>query len=237
MAQPVFSTTSGTNLALAYQEALTSIVRLKGNRQSVSDAQYFRQQFIQALKIANEDARARGYSDGDISLARFAIVTFLDETVLNLHSPVFADWARRPLQQELSGEFKGGEVFFEKLENLLRQPDSSHLADLLEVYLLCLTLGFTGKYSISRRGELLSLKQLVLSRIERIRGQAPELSPRWRPQAEPHLSLAADSWTRPMLHLTLACAILVTLLFIFYKVSLHSAERSIATIAGVGIDQ
>ena len=227
-------THTGSNLALAYQETLTSIVRLKTNRQSVSDAPYFRQQFIQALKLANEEGRSLGYSDESISLGRFAVVAFLDETVLNLRNPAFADWARKPLQQELSGEHKGGEVFFEKLDRLMRQPDSPHLADLLEVYLLCLTLGFAGKYSISGRGELLSLRQALMSRIGRIRGRAPELAPHWRPGAEPHLSSGSDTWTRPMLYLTVGCAILIALLFVFYKFSLQSAETSIANIAEAG---
>jgi type VI secretion system protein ImpK len=228
------NTPTGSNLALAYQETLTSIVRLKTNRQSVSDAQYFRQQFIQALKLANEEGRSLGYSDQDISLARFAVVAFLDETVLNLRNAAFADWARKPLQQELSGEHKGGEVFFEKLERLMRQPDSPHLADVIEVYLLCLTLGFAGKYSISGRGELLSLRQSLMSRIGRIRGRAPELSPRWRPGAESRLRSRSDAWTRPMLYLTLVCAVLSVLLFVFYKFSLQSAETSIETIAEAG---
>src|SRR5690349_5344487 len=104
MAPAVASNIStGGNLALAYQETLTSIVRLKGNRQTVSDAQYFRQQFIGALKLASEDARMRGYSDEAIRDARFAVVAFLDETVLNSRNSVFSDWPRRPLQEELFG--------------------------------------------------------------------------------------------------------------------------------------
>src|SRR5947209_20596435 len=102
MAQTGFSNVStGGNLALAFQEALTSIVRIKANRQNVSDAQEFRQQFIGALKLANEEARKRGYSEEAVQDARFAVVAFLDETVLNLGSGIFSDWARKPLQEEL----------------------------------------------------------------------------------------------------------------------------------------
>lgn len=232
MAQPGQSTISaGNNLALAYQETLTSIVRLKANRQTVSDEKYFRQQFIQALKLASEEARTRGYSDGAISLGRFAVVTFLDETILNLGSPAFAGWAGRPLQQELSGEHKGGEVFFDKLDHLLRQPDSAELADILEVYLLCLILGYAGKYSLSGRGELLGLRQAIMSRIDRIRGPAHELSPRWRPQTETNLGSGGDPWAKPMLYLTVACAVVALLLFVFYKFSLSASAASIASVA------
>ena len=232
MVQPGQPTVSArTNLALAYQETLTSIVRLKANRQTVSDERHFRQQFIQALKLASDDARSNGYSDHAVSLGRFAVVTFLDETVLNLNSPVFASWAGRPLQQEVSGEHIGGEVFFERLDYLMRQPDSAELADVLEVYLLCLTLGYTGKYSLSGRGELLALRQSVMSRIDRIRGRASELSPRWRPKAEAVPGASGDVWARRMSYLAVACAVLAVVLFLFYKFSLHSAAESLATMA------
>src|SRR4051812_11527108 len=89
------------NLAFIFQEALTAIVRLRSARQQPSDAQVFRSQMREALNLAHEQARKRGYSDGTIKLAVFAVVAFLDESVLNLHAPVFADWPRKPMQEEL----------------------------------------------------------------------------------------------------------------------------------------
>jgi len=47
-----------------------------------------------------------------------------------------------------------GEVFFRNLQDLLGKTDSPDLADLLEVYHLCLLLGFAGRYSLGGRGEL-----------------------------------------------------------------------------------
>jgi type VI secretion system protein ImpK len=231
MAQPVASNVpSSGNLALAYQETLTSIVRLKGNRQTVSDAQYFRQQFIGALKLASEEGRARGYSDEAIRDARFAVVAFLDETVLNSRNVVFSDWPRRPLQEELFGVHVGGEVFFQNLERLMRQPDSVHLADVLEVYLLCLTLGYAGKYSVSGAGELMSLRHSLFSRIRRIRGQAPEFSPSWKPGSQLRLRSARDSLFRPLLFSALACLLLLVLLFAFYKYALHSDVSALPNV-------
>ncbi len=225
------------NLALAYQETLTSIVRLKANRQTVTDAQYFRQQFIEALKLANEEARARGYTEEETRDARFAVVAFLDETVLNLKSRAFSDWARKPLQEELFGVHMGGEVFFQNLERLMRQPDSAHLADVLEVYLLCLTLGYAGRYSISGRGELASLEQSIFSRIRRIHARPAELSPHWRPAVDPNLAGGTDPWLKPLLYSTIGCVIVMMLLLGFYKLSLQSGAQSIAKVAEVGASQ
>ena len=51
-----------------------------------------------------------------------AVIAFLDESVINSALPMFSDWARRPMQEEIFGDFLGGEVFFDKLRALLARP-------------------------------------------------------------------------------------------------------------------
>ena len=89
------------NMAFAFQEVLTVGERLRANRQAVNDAESFRYQIREALKTADNEARKRGYNGDDIQLTIFAVVAFLDESILNLRNPVFADWPRRPLQEEM----------------------------------------------------------------------------------------------------------------------------------------
>ena len=139
------------NLAYAFQELLTVCERLRSGRQQVTDAETFRRQVREAIKRADAEARGRGYTAEQIRLAIFAVVAFLDESVLNLRSPVFADWPRRPMQEELFGLHVAGEVFFQNVQKLLGMTDSPELADVLEVYQLCLLLGFAGRYSLSGR--------------------------------------------------------------------------------------
>ena len=64
------------NLALEFQEILTVTVRLRSNRQVVSDAEVFRNQIRSALKSANRGAKSLGYADEDIRLGVFATVIF-----------------------------------------------------------------------------------------------------------------------------------------------------------------
>src|SRR5260370_11786724 len=77
------------NLALVFQEILTAIERLRSNRQVVPDAEAFRAQIREAFKSADREGRQRGYSPEDIRLATFAVVAFLDESILNSRNPVF----------------------------------------------------------------------------------------------------------------------------------------------------
>ena len=148
------TTRRAENLAFVFQELLTVGERLRSNRQQVADAASFRAQIWTAVRQAEDDARRRGYATDDIELAVFAAVAFLDESILNLRLPVFADWPRQPLQEERYGHHVAGEIFFQNLQKLVTRTDSQELADLLEMYQLALLLGFAGRYSMGGRGEL-----------------------------------------------------------------------------------
>ena len=69
-------------LASALQESLTTVVRLRAERQPISDAASFRAQITQLLARAEQDALAMGFTTQDARLALFAVVAFLDESVL-----------------------------------------------------------------------------------------------------------------------------------------------------------
>src|ERR1039458_119479 len=168
---PGSGATRTDNLALIFQEVLTAIVRLRSNRQELSDAESFRYYMREAIKTAIQEARNQaGYNADDIKMATLALVGFLDESVLNTHNPIFADWPRKPLQEELFGIHMAGEIFFRNLEQLMGRSDSADLADLLEVHYLCLLLGYGGRYSIGGRGELQAITTSTGERIRRIRG-------------------------------------------------------------------
>ena len=166
----------GWNLALAFQEVFTAIVRLRYNRQAVSNAESFRAQMKQALRVAEQEARSGGYSAEDVRQAVFALVAFLDESALSCRNPAFSDWARLPLQAELFGHQLAGEVFFQELQRTLGRSDSPETADVLEVYYLCLLLGFKGRYAAG--GDLRSIMAAIQEKIRRVRGPSGALSPR-----------------------------------------------------------
>jgi type VI secretion system protein ImpK len=210
------------NLALVLQEVLTAIVRLRSNRQAVSDANSFRIHMREALKSADQEARKRGYSGDTIQLAIFAVVAFLDESILNSRNPLFADWPRKPLQEELFGTHMAGEVYFQNLQKLLGQPDSPELVDLLEVYYLCVLLGFGGRYSMGNKGDLRAIMEAVADKIRRVRGPSPDLSPMWRLPQEVVRTVGGDPWARKLAIAAIACVTLLVVLFVIFKLSLGS---------------
>jgi type VI secretion system protein ImpK len=220
------------NLALVFQEVLVGSERLRTGRMSVSDPAAFRQQVIGALKLADQQARSQGYNSGDIKLAIFAVVAFVDESVLNLRLPVFSDWPRRPLQEELFGHHIAGEIFFKNLQELLGKNDSQDLADLLEVYLVCLLLGFAGRYSLADHGALRAITDSTIEKIRRIRGSAPTLSPSWELPQETMRPAETDPVVKKIGIAVAACLALAIILLIIYRIALGSGVSSLSDLAG-----
>lgn len=164
-------------LALLYQGVLTGIVRIQAGRQSLADLDTFRRRMKAALHDVTKEATAAGYESTEIRDAEFAVVAFLDEAIMSSREPKAEEWRKRPLNVELFGQAIAGNVFFDKLTDIERRRDSLHLADLLEVYLLCLLLGFEGRFAPPLKSEAHRIIDRLRVRVESIRGITYKLSP------------------------------------------------------------
>jgi type VI secretion system protein ImpK len=222
------------NLALHFQEVLTAIIRLRANRQTVSNAESFRHHMREALRVAGGEAQRTGYPMEDVKLAAFATVALLDESILNSQNPLFADWSRKPLQEEMFGIHVAGETFFQYAQQLLARPDSPEAADLLEVYYLCLLLGYCGRYSAGNRGELQAVKDAMAAKIRRIRGGFSGLAPAWALPQDAVRATGADPWVKKLTWAAIACAVLLVVLFLVFKLTLSSGVSTLHTIAAQG---
>lgn len=215
------------NLALIYQEVMTAITRLRSGRQQVEDAQFFRTHMRNALSTAESEATSKGYPPEDVRLATFAAVAFLDESVLNSSNPAFAEWPRLPLQEEMFGHHIAGEVFFQNIEKMLARADSHNVADVLEVYLLCLLLGYQGRYSLAGLELLRPIIDSVGEKIRRIRGVPSDFSPGWAPPREAVKVTAKDAWVGRLLMIALASVVLAAILFVGFKLILSGGVSSL----------
>ncbi len=217
-------------LALILQEALTATVRLRAGRQVAPDAAAFRSHMKHLIGLAHEEALVAGYPRHYVKRAVHGFVAFVDESVLNSPQRMFAEWSRKPLQEEIFGEHRAGETFFENLRELLGEQDAQEVADVLEVYLLCLELGFRGRYG-SGDGDLHHLKESARRKIERVRGRAGWLSPSWAPPADEVAPVARDPWLRRLLLVAGCCLALAVFLFIVYTLVLRSDAAELQAIA------
>ncbi|MEO7965368.1 MAG: DotU family type IV/VI secretion system protein [Gemmatimonadaceae bacterium] len=216
----------GGRLALLFQESLTAITRLRIDQKAVADAATFRAQILRLLHLAEEQGKAMGYDPADMQLAVFAVVALLDESALNSREATWADWARRPVQDELFGGHMAGEWFFQHIERLLARPDTPHLADLLELHQLCLLLGFRGRYGASDRGALHAISAQISERLRRIRGAPSEFVPGWLPPND--VVASRDPWIRPLVIGLVSTIVLAGALWGAGALALRSAVGEVA---------
>ncbi len=224
---------SADTLPLLYEVLFTGIVRLQAGRERVADVEAFRRRTKAALDAVERDAIAAGYDGRDVRDTHFAVVAFLDSVVLNTGDRTDrarAEWERRTLQEELFGQTDAGVVFFDKLEHYRSRRDSPQLADILEVFLLCLLLGFEGRHA-GMRGELSSITERVRQRIEDIRGSNRPLSPSGllpSEQANEPPQVVVQQSRRFQL-IMLAVAVLTLLCFMVFKLHLIWAADQLRT--------
>jgi type VI secretion system protein ImpK len=218
-------------LALRLQEAFTAGARLRAGRDVAADATAFRAHAKRLIAQADREARQLGYAGADVGLAVYAFVVYLDEAVLTSNLPAFAEWPRMPLQEEVFGDHMGGRTFFENMRGLLARENSDDVADVLEVYQLCLLLGFRGQYSAGGGGEIQALTAAADEKIQRIRGTAGDLVPTWRLPAGERAEVAPDRWLPRLKWSALAAFGLALLLFALYALALRSG---VSRLVGMG---
>ncbi len=219
----------GWNLALAFQEVFTAIVRLRYNRQAVSNAESFRAQIKQALRIAEQEARSGGCNAEDVKQAIFALVAFLDESALSCRNPAFADWARLPLQAEMYGDQLAGEVFFQELQKTLQRSR------------LCGNRGFVGSLllvpaarlqrALCSGGRLAFDHDQLQEKIRRVRGPAGSLSPRGGIPADAVRLVQTDPWIRRLGFACIVICLVALAIFLVTKFLLISGAAELSASA------
>jgi type VI secretion system protein ImpK len=184
------------------------------------------------LATADAEAKRAGYAATDVSSVLYAFVAFLDESVLNSNQPMFAEWHRRPLQEEVFGGHIGGELFFQQLRELLARQDSPELAECLEVFQLCLLLGFSGRFRGQESSELHNLVRTLTERIDRIRGPLGTLSPAGISSPNEAIPRQRDRWVSRLTTTTVIFGGLIAVLFAVFSWWLSGQVASATGAAG-----
>ena len=153
------------------------MVILLRNRYVPSDADAFRDKIKQFLSNFERGARRLDASADDIHLAKFAYGALIDEVVLMSKLRLRDVWKRRPLQLEFFGEQLAGEHFFVHVETL-RQGGAARL-QALEVFHMCLLMGFQGRYILEGSEKLNYLTGRLGDEIAQLRGARPSFAPHW----------------------------------------------------------
>ena len=98
------------------------------------------------LSKIERHAQIQGNHPENIQKAKFALVAFLDEAINLSGWSHKNDWLSQPLQLLMFNSYNAGEEFFDYLDKL--RTNIRENREIIEIYYLCLILGFKGKYLI-----------------------------------------------------------------------------------------
>jgi type VI secretion system protein ImpK len=144
-----------------------------------AQAEAFRERVKGLLAAVDRGAQKMSLPAEDVFRAKFAFCALLDEVVLRSKFAIRDSWERRPLQLELFGEHMAGERFFEYLE-ALRAEGARHV-QALEVYHMCLLLGFEGRHALDGSEKLGYITGRLGDEIVHLQGKRAEFAPHWAP--------------------------------------------------------
>ena len=157
----------GRNRLLAAAGPLLVLIGRIRETVSLPDPDRLREALADAVRRFEADAHAGGVSREHIVGARYLLCTFVDEAAAGTPWGGTGAWARDSLLVRLHGEAWGGEKSFQLLSRLAENP-SAH-RDLLELFFVCLSLGFEGRYRVldNGRAQLESLRERLHALLRR----------------------------------------------------------------------
>ncbi len=144
------------------------------------DVPGLRDRLVREVKSFENAARSAGTPAATVLAARYGLCTVLDEFVQSTPWGSGGQWGSQSLLSTFHNETFGGEKFFQILDRMAQEPATN--IDLLELYYICLMLGFEGKYRVVERGrsQLEQVQENLYRTIRMQRGDFERaLSPRW----------------------------------------------------------
>ncbi|MDS1916267.1 type VI secretion system protein TssL, long form [Enterobacter asburiae] len=153
-----------------------------------------------------------------MAIVRYCLCTALDEAAHTAPWGLDSGWSQSNLLNHFEGDNDGGNKFFLLIGRMSMNP--TEFADVLEVLLRILGLGFEGRYSIIEDGErqLTKIRQRLLTLVQSTRNTTlPVLSPHG---LQPHVPAKRERLIVPVRLTALCAGILVASAFIWFKYSL-----------------
>lgn len=209
-------------LVAAAQPLLQLLARLR-NTATPPDAGDLLARATAEIRRFERRARDEGVAMELLRPAHYALCASLDDVVINTPWGAVA-WARASLCGAFHHETAPGAQMFD-LITAQRQTTGS--APLLELFYLCLTLGFMGKLREAPRGqaEIDRLRGELLAEIEAQRPPAePALSPRWQGIDAPYRPAKAKL---PLWVVASLAAAAIGLIFVLTSASLNARSDAL----------
>jgi type VI secretion system protein ImpK len=164
---------AGVNPLLGSASVLLALVAQLRATAAHADPAGLRRQLLERIGEFEALAAGAGVSAQHISAARYLLCTFIDEVVDATPWGAGGVWAEANLLQAFHDERWGGDKVFKLLDRL--SQDARANRHLLELFYICLALGFEGRYrgTPNAREQLDAIADRVLQSIHPAEQQQP----------------------------------------------------------------
>jgi type VI secretion system protein ImpK len=127
-----------------------------------------------------------------------------------------------PLQMTYFNENTAGEGFFQRLQNLQQQPQRVHV---LQIYYLCMALGFQGKFAVRGGEGLAALQDYVGAQVARSMPSGENVAPHGEPRD------AGKSFVRRELPIVIFSIVLLGIAILSYVILIVKVGSDATTAA------
>lgn len=174
-------------------EGFYLLFMLKNGSQPPGEAAFLDAVTAYLAEFDREARKLRAQAE-DIDAAKYAYCAALDEIILSSQFALRLAWERRRLQLVIFGDQLAGEHFFDRLE-ALRSAGGARLPA-LQVFHMCLLIGFRGKYALDSSDKLAYLTARLGQEIVHMQGRSKGFAPQAeRPDQVVHkLRSSAPVW-------------------------------------------
>ena len=211
-------------LAAAAAPLLQLMARLR-NTANAPDSGDLYERTVRQIRVFEQEARDKGVPLEQLRPAHYALCASLDDVVLSTPWGSSGTWGQRSLVSTFHQEVRSGERFFDVLKQMCDNP--GRFLPVIELMYICMSLGFMGRYRLSRRG---------VGDISRIREETYAVIARQKKAAEPALAPHTKGVNAPyrparfVVPLWVAAAAglgIVGALFLWFSISLNSASDTV----------
>jgi type VI secretion system protein ImpK len=142
----------GVGLNPLVSAATTLLAVFEKTRHSLShqDVGGLHQRLVNEMRVFETRLNDLGSPKEVVLASRYLLCSVLDEAVLNTPWGSESPWSQRTLLTVFHNETAGGEKCFIILDRMRERPAEN--LDFLELFYICLSLGFEGKYRLMQRG-------------------------------------------------------------------------------------
>ena len=232
-ADPDILTRYGDNPLIAAAAPLLAFATNARTAVPPGDVAALRERTLAEMKALRDRLQRLDLGPDTPRAAHYAVAATVDDLVLSTPWGGNSIWNAQSMVATFHRDTWGGERFYELLNRAHNQGEKNR--DLLELFYVCLSLGFEGKLRLDPRGGAAEHER-VRSGLHRLirqwRGPVdPELSPHWRGEARAHRAVMA---TVPMWVVAAGLAVLLLGAFAGFSFLLAAdSDRTMQTMRGL----